>query len=115
MPAVVRELNDDQGNKVYPVTKASAAYMRGGKVSVETMIDDMQEVGMKVEFPDDGSIKKTLASGNVVKTEFLVDGSIKETTTDPDGNNLSVKTTTFGSDGSITINIAYEGEEQEEE
>lgn len=115
MPAVVRELMDDEGNKVYPVTKASAAYMRGGKVSVETAVIDMMEAGMKVEFLEDGNIKKTLESGNIVAVEFLMDGSIKETTTDPEGNNLSVKTTSFGADGSITINIAYEGEEQEEE
>ena len=114
MPAVVRELMDDEGNKVYPVTKASAAYMKGGKVSVETVLDDMKEAGTKVEFLENGNIQKTLASGNIATTEFLVDGSIKETTTDPDGNKLSVKTTTFGTDGSININIAYEGEEQEE-
>ena len=114
MPARVLELMDDEGNKVYPVTKASAAYMRGGKVSVETVIEDMKESGMKVEFLEDGNIKKILESGNIVKTEFLVDGTIKETTTDPEGNRLLVKTTTFGSDGSITIKTAYEGEEQEE-
>jgi len=114
MPGYVRQLVDDEGNKVYPVGKASASYMNGGKVSVETVLRDMQEAGAKTEFLEDGSIKKTLASGNVVTTTFLLDGSIKETTTDSDGNVLITKTTTFGSDGSITTNIVYNGEEQEE-
>lgn len=114
MPAKIMDLMDDEGNKVYPVTQASAVFMKGSKVSAETVISDMKESGMKVEFLEDGNIKKVLESGNIVKIEFLVDGSIKETTTDPEGNKLYVKTTSFGPDGSITIKTAYEGEEQEE-
>lgn len=112
MPAKVLQLMDDEGNKVYPITKASAAYMRGSNVSVETVIEDMKESGMKVEFEESGNIKKTLDSGNVVTVEFLVDGSIKETTADKEGNMLFVKTTSFGADGSITIKTTYEGQEE---
>jgi len=96
----------------------STAVAERGKGRMRSLIlsvlRDMQEAGAKTEFLEDGSIKKTLASGNVVTTTFLLDGSIKETTTDSDGNVLITKTTTFGSDGSITTNIVYNGEEQEE-
>ena len=114
MAGYVRQLIDDEGNKVYPVSKASSSYMSGGIVSVETVLRDMQEGGSKTEFMEDGRIVKTLPSGNKVTTEFMANGSIKETTKDSKGNLLITKTTKFESDGSITTSIVYEGEEKEE-
>lgn len=114
MAGFVRQLKDDETNDVYPVTKAEATYMSGGVVSVETVLDDMQENSSVTEFPDDGSIKETLASGNIVTTTFLANGNIKETTKTPAGTVLRTKTTVFEADGSIKVNIVNAGEEQEE-
>lgn len=53
------------------------------------------------DFPPDGSIVETDASGNTKHTVFEPDGSITETLKDPDGNVIATKTTTFNGDGSI--------------
>lgn len=53
------------------------------------------------DFPPDGSIVETDASGNTKHTVFEPDGSITETLKDPDGNVIATKTTTFNHDGSI--------------
>ena len=53
------------------------------------------------DFPPDGSVVETDASGNTKRTVFNDDGSITETLTDSDGNVIATKTTTFNDDGSI--------------
>ncbi|MGN0337906.1 MAG: hypothetical protein ACI4EE_10475 [Lachnospiraceae bacterium] len=53
------------------------------------------------DFPPDGSVVETDASGNTKRTVFNDDGSITETLTDSDGNVIATKTTTFNADGSI--------------
>lgn len=114
MGAYVKQLYDGEGVPVYPPTKASAVYMQGGKVTAQTVLNDLKEAGQRTEFLENGNIKVTHPSGNITTTEFLQSGTIKETTTDPEGNEVCIKTTSFGSDGSITTNVTYEGEEQEE-
>ena len=110
MAAYTRQLIDGESNKIYPVARADATYLRGGTTTVETVLDDIREGGSKTEFLENGNIKETLASGNIVTTEFIVDGSIMETTTDSKGNKIDTKTTVFNEDGSIETKIKYEGE-----
>lgn len=53
------------------------------------------------DFPDDGSVVETDASGNVKRTVFNDDGSITTTLKDKDENLIATKTTTFNADGSV--------------
>lgn len=53
------------------------------------------------DFPPDGSVVETDASGNTKRTVFNDDGTITETLSDVDGNVIATKTTTFNADGSI--------------
>lgn len=107
---LIRQLKDDEGNRIFPNAMASGTYMTGGTVSVETILDDMQENNSKTEFPNDGTIKETLASGNVVTTEFMANGDIKETAKTATGELIRTKTTVFNEDGSIEVTIVNAGE-----
>lgn len=104
MNAIIKELKDKLGNIIYPITKASAVYMRNGVDSVQRILEDRIDQNTSVAFGT-GSITTTLASGSVIITEFLADGSIRETTTNSDGVVVEIKTTTFNADGSISITI----------
>lgn len=109
MSAIIKELIDKLGNKIYPITKASAVFMRNGVDSVQRILEDQIDQDTQIVFATD-SITTTLASGSVILTEFLSDGSIRETTTNSDNVVVEVKTTTFNNDGSISITIREEEE-----
>lgn len=108
MEAIARELNDKDGTKVYPVTKADLVFMDNGIDTVGRVLNDMKDQNTEIKFGQN-NIEKTLASGSIVTTDFRNDGSIVETTKDAKGKIVCVKTTKFASDGSISIKI--EGEE----
>lgn len=108
MSALIKELVNNEGTKIYPVTSAEAVYMPNGKDTVQRVLGDMKDQNTEITFPQNQVIKE-LASGNTVVTQFNNDGTIVETTTNSDDVVLQVKTTTFNSDGSITITI--DGEE----
>ena len=103
MSAVVKQLRDDEGTLVYPVTKASAVYMPNGVDTVVRELTDMGDYNTRIEFSGKG-INKTLASGCTSFTEFN-DGSIKEVVKDADGAIIKIKTTKFNDDGSIEIEV----------
>jgi len=103
MSAYVRQLLDDDDNNVYPVTKASAVYLSNGIETVQQVLDDINTVNQKIEFPSANQIKKTLDSGNVITTVFNNDGTITETTTTEAGVVISKLKTTFNLDESIEI------------
>lgn len=107
MSAKVEQIIDKDGVNVYPVTRSSAVYMPNGFTSLDETLADMQEGNSKIEFLNDGSIKKTMASGSVVKTSFLSDGSIQDVCTDKKGREVYTKTTSFKDDGSIETSIDY--------
>lgn len=111
MSAITRELQDNSGNKVYPVTKASAVYMPNGVDTVARILGDQIDQNTTIEFSND-TITMTLASGSTIVVVFG-ENKITETTTDENGVQVQVKVTTFNEDGSITITI--NGEEEEEE
>lgn len=104
MSAKVVQLRNADEENVYPVTLASASYLDNAKQTVQSAIDDMQENDATIIFPALNTIKKTLASGNVVTTTFYV-GKIKEVTTDPEGTTIKTRITTLNKDGSINIEI----------
>ena len=110
MSAYIKELTDSESNKIYPVTKASATYMGTGTTSVETVINDMTSGNSKTEFLADGSIKKTLASGDVVTTVVSANSSITATTKTAAGKFVSKKVTKFNADNSIDTTTTYEEE-----
>lgn len=105
MSAYIKELVDDEENKVYPVTKADAVYMNDNKYTVGNVIQDLSDGNSKIEFPSENVIKKTCPSGNIETTTFNADGSIKTITKDADGNVKQTKTVTFEDDGSINIKV----------
>lgn len=112
MSAYVRELQDNDGNTIYPVTRARAVFMPGGTDTVERILGDMQDQGATIAFTGN-KITKTLASGNSVETVFSDDGNITETTKNENGDVVQIKTTTFNEDGSIEIHIEGENEDEE--
>lgn len=114
MSAKVKQLRDKDGTKVYPVTKAGSVYMKNGKDTVERILNDEIDQDTDITFPSSTEIVTELASGSRVTTEFLDNGNIKETTTDENGVILQVKTTAFNADGSISITIEDEEEEDDE-
>lgn len=103
MSAIVRQLKDDEGNILYPISKANHVYMSNGVDTIERILNDQMDQDTKVEFLT-GKIVKTLASGTVVTTEFMDNGSIVETTK-KDSVLLEKKTITFNEDGTINIKI----------
>jgi len=111
MAAYVRELIDNEGNKIYPPTKASAVYMGNGKDTVARILGDQIDQNTTIEFTAT-TITETLASGSTVVIQFNDDGSITETTTDENGVVVQVKETVFNEDGSISITIDEEEEEE---
>ena len=113
MSAKVRTLTDNEGTNIYPTTKAGTVYMPNGKDTVERILNDQIDQNTDITFPSATEIKTELASGSTVLTEFLESGAIRETTTDENGVVLQVKTTSFNSDGSISIVIDEEDEDDE--
>lgn len=104
MEGTIRELQDKEGNKVYPVSKAECIYMPNGVDTVGRVLGDMQDQDTEITFPSN-RVEKKLDSGNTVVTEFKSDGSIVETTTSDKGILLKKKITTFNEDGSISIKV----------
>lgn len=105
MSAIIKDILDDEGNIIYPVTKANAVYMNDNKYTVEEIIYDMIEGDEKIEFPSENTVKKTCHSGNIATTTFNNDGSIKTVTQDKEGRLLTTKVVTFADDGSIIIEV----------
>ncbi len=112
MSAKVREIKDNDGTIVYPVTRASSVYMPGGTDTVSRVLGDMIDQDTDYTFSGN-KIIKTMASGNTTTTEFNDDGSITETTKDADDHVLQVKEYTF-EDGEIHIVIDGEDDDEEE-
>lgn len=110
MSAIIKQIINKAGEKVYPVTRSKAVYMSNGFSTIDDMLADMQDGDTKIEFNSDGTIKKTLASGNVVVTSFMPNGNIQDKCTDKTGKEVYTKTTSFKDDGSIEIKIDW-GEE----
>lgn len=105
MSATVRQLLDGDNNLVYPVTAAGAVYLNDGKYTVQSALDHLQAVNMKIVFKSSGEIEKTFTSGDKVSTVFNADNTITETTTASDGTVTQVKVTKFNEDGSIDIEV----------
>jgi hypothetical protein len=74
------------------------------------VINDMTSGNSKTEFLADGSIKKTLASGDVVTTVVSANSSITATTKTAAGKFVSKKVTKFNADNSIDTTTTYEEE-----
>ena len=88
---------DDAGKTVKINSEGKAVWSQ-----TEDLRDQIENFKSKhTDFPDDGSIVETDASGNTKRTVFNDDGSITETLSDSDGNVIATKTTTFNDDGSI--------------
>lgn len=114
MSAIIKELVDKELNTIYPVTSAKAVFMSDGKTSVDDAIGDLQDGNSHIEFRPDGSIVKTVASGNIITTTFGADGTITDKCVRPlDGGrteDVYTKTTVFNDDGSITMTLTYASE-----
>lgn len=106
MSAIIRQLTDDEQQKIYPVTRSNAVYMKNGKQTVDDAIGDIMDGDTIISF-EGGNIVTTLQSGNVITTTFPNDGSIVETCNDSDGVLLWTRTTTFNEDGSIETHTVY--------
>ena len=103
MEAFIKQLRDDEGNVVYPVTRAKAVYMPNGIDTVERVLTDMDDYDTTIRFSGQ-TIEQTLASGGSSTTEFQ-NQKIVETTRDDNGTIIKTKTTTFNADGSIRIEV----------
>lgn len=107
MSAIVRQLLDDEEQKIYPVTRSKAVYMPDGRTTIDVALADMQDGNTDIFFNDDGTITTRLASGNAITTSFLEDGNIEEKCVNVDGEEVYTRTTTFNEDGSISIRVVY--------
>lgn len=105
MSAYVRQLEDDENNKIYPVTRSKAVYMPNGKNTVDEAIADLMDGDTDISF-EGGNISTRLASGNVITTTFP-EGTIVETCKDSEEILLWTRTTSFGEDGTIHVRIVY--------
>lgn len=112
MSAIVKDLENKEGIRVYPTTLSQAVYMPDNRTTVFDELEMLREDSSVTEFNTDGTITKTLGSGKIITTSFESDGSIVETCRYPEGDVYYVKTTTFESDGSIKVDVRYEGSEQ---
>ena len=108
MPAVIRSLKDKPGTIVYPETIISAIHMLDGRRTLVAEFDELKDESSVTEFNADGSITKTMTNSGMVMTTVFGDGEIVETCTYPDETLYYTKTTTFNSDGSITVSKVYE-------
>ena len=89
--------SDDAGKTVKINSEGKAVWSQ-----TEDIRDQIENFRAKhTDFPTDGSITETDASGNTKRTVFNSDGSITETLKDADENVIATKTTTFNDDGSI--------------
>ena len=89
--------SEDAGKTVTINSEGKAVW--GQSKDIREQIENFR--AKHTDFPPDGSIVETDASGNTKHTVFEPDGSITETLKDPDGNVIATKTTTFNGDGSI--------------
>lgn len=105
MGAEIREIRDNDGNIIYPVSVAQAIYMPNGIDTVGRVLNDMKDQNSTITFPIN-KVEKELASGNKVVTVFNDNGTIVETTYNSDDEAIEVKTTTFNADGSISIVVS---------
>lgn len=103
MEAYIKQLRDDEGNTIYPVSKAEAVYIHNGIDTVERAIADLMDSNATIKMDGD-KITKTLDVGGGTVIEFG-GTSIKETTKNTDGSIIRQKTTTFNVDGSIRIEV----------
>lgn len=111
MSAEIVELKNADGTIQYPVTRASAVYMANGVDTVERILADQIDQGTTITFGN-GTITKVLASGSTV-VSTISSNQIVEVTTNSDGVVVQTKTITFNSDGSITITVDTDEEEEE--
>ena len=108
MPARIVSLHNKDNEICYPETVISAVHMPDGQRTVETVLEEIADGSCTIAFNADGSITQTMHDGMVITTEFgEVDGEIVETCTYPDETEYYTKTTTFNSDGTITISKVY--------
>ena len=110
MPAKVISLHNISNELCYPETIATAVHMPDGKRDLIDELEEIKDGSCTIEFNNDGSITQTMTnSGMYIVTEFgAVDGVITETAYYSDATLYYTETTTFNSDGTITVDKVYE-------
>ena len=73
----------------------------GSKLNRNTFMEVQGFSGASISFNPNGSILETFDSGNKLLTEILPNGNVRETLTSFLGK-ITIKTTIFNSDGSIS-------------
>lgn len=94
--------SEDAGKTVTINSEGKAVW--GQSKDIREQIENFR--AKHTDFPPDGSIVETDASGNTKHTVFNDDGSITETLKDADENVIATKTTTFNADGSIDEEVS---------
>ena len=107
MPARIVSLHNKADEIMYPETVVSAVHMLDGRRTLQAEIDELKDESCITRFNSDGSITKVMTNSGLVITTSFGDGSIVDTCTYSDGTLFYTKTTTFESDGSITVSKVY--------
>lgn len=107
MPAVLKTLHDINNNIVFPETIITAVNMPDGS---RTLFDELEEINDESSitvFNNDGTITRTMTHSGMIITTSFADGVITDECTYADGTPYYTKTTTFNSNGSITVSKIY--------
>ena len=108
MPAKIVSLHNKDNDLIYPETIVTAVHMLDGKRTLQSEIDQLLDESKTITFNNDGTITTTYTlSGLYIVTSFE-DGAVVESCYYPDNTLYYTITTTFNSDGSISVVKEYE-------
>lgn len=107
MPATIRTIVDVNGDNIFPETIVSAVNMPDGKRTLLSELDEMKDESSETVFNSDGSVTKTMTTSGMIITTSFGANVVTETCTYSDMTPYYTKTTTFNSDGSITVVKQY--------
>jgi hypothetical protein len=107
MPAIIRTLQDNAGNNVFPETIVSAVNMPDGKRTLLAELDELEDESSTTTFNADGSITKVMTNSGMIITTAFSGSVVTETCTYSDLTPYYTKTTTFNADGTITVDKQY--------
>ena len=107
MPAIIKSLHDINNQLIYPETVVTAVHMPDGHRNLLDVLEQIEDGSCVTVFNADGSITKTMTNSGIVITTEFGDGVITDTAVYPDTTVYYVKTTTFTSDGSITVDYEF--------
>ena len=106
MPATIRTLQDKAGGNIYPETIISAVNMLDGKRTLDNALEDISDDSCVISFNNGGVTKTMTNSGMIIQTTFA-NNVVTETCRYSDLTLYYTKTTTFNTDGSITVDKQY--------